>query len=87
MKPLIYLFLASLVLCATNIFAAGSSDDPATCEQNIHRKYYVKVNYQNPVIYCKYLTDDCGNEYRVCSNCDRNKCIKEYFFDNYCQHS
>lgn len=85
MKPLICLFTLVLALAMTNTFAC-SELSPNSCEQNIHRKHYVKVNYNNPVIYCEYHDDECGNNYRICSNCDRDKCVKEYYYDNFCNH-
>lgn len=86
MKPLIYLFAMMFALVSVNTYAACNEQSPSSCEQNIHRKHYVKVNYKNPVIYCKYYADERGNDYRICTNCDRNKCVKEYFFDNFCEH-
>jgi len=86
MKPLISLFTLIVALAATNTFAAYSAQSPDGCEKNICRKHYVKVNYQNPIIYCKYYDDERGNNYRICTSCDRDKCVKEYFFDNFCDH-
>ena len=87
MKPLIYLATFLLVLLAANAFACGEYRcRPGSCDHNPCRKHYVKVHYQYPVIYCDYFNDERGNPYQICHNCDRNKCVKEYIFNNYCNH-
>lgn len=86
MKPLIFMITFSLVFITPNVFAAACDDQPPdSCYRNIHRKHIVKVNYQQPIIYCEYAKDKRGNNYRICHHCDEKKCVKEYYFDNYCE--
>jgi len=85
MKPLICLISLIIALSAANIaIACGNCRTPDSCYHNPCREHVVKVQYNQPVIYCEYHNDAKGNLYTVCDNCNKYKCVKEYFFDNYC---
>ena len=81
MKPLIYLLSIALMFAAANVFASCTPD---SCKH--YREHRVKVNYKEPVIYCNYADDARGVQYTICRDCNKNGCLKEYFFSNYCDH-
>lgn len=85
MKPLIYLLTFIFFFVAANAYASCASCNkckPDSCEHV--SELNVKVNYRSPVVFCKYAKDDNGKFYTICYDCYKHKCVKEYFFDNYC---
>lgn len=84
MKPLIGSLVVMLAVIAVNANAACYSNKPDGCYHSATRKHYLKINYQQPVVYCEYQNDSRGLVYSVCHNCNSKRCVHEYFYDNYC---
>lgn len=81
MKPLICLFSLILAFVASGIAGCTTySDSCDNCNYNAYGKQYVKMNYEEPVIYCKYLRTESGVNYTVCEDCDGKRCVKEYHY-------
>lgn len=85
MKPLIYLSSMMIILMSVNVFANcnRNSGIPDSCYRP--REMQTKVRYREPVIYCAYHDDKKGVTYTVCHDCDKYKCVKTYYYDNYCE--
>ncbi len=84
MKPIIMVLGLLMIVSTISACQSTSTCAPEGCYQNYYRRHYVKVNYEQPVVYCEYHNDARGVLYRICSDCTSKRCVKEYFFDNYC---
>jgi hypothetical protein len=87
MKPLIYILTLILAFTTANTFAYNTCKDAtpnSPCHYN-HRPNYMKVHYPNP-IYCEYRSNDKGQRYSICHECNAKRCIAEYYYSDYCDN-